>query len=93
MGSITSFNDLSDAFHRARGQVVSAASDLGAQGSGSGDPFGHASSETEYGEVLRETLAAPDNLGDGLLTLAHRVEEAGTVLVAAEHRVAQSMTP
>jgi hypothetical protein len=43
--------------------------------------------------VLRETLTALDNLGDGLLTLARRVEEAGAVLVAAEHSVAQSMTP
>lgn len=93
VGSITSFNDLSDAFQRASGQVVSAAADLGAHGSGSGDPFGHASSDTHYGQVLRETLATLANLGDGLVTLAHRVEEAGTVLVAAEHDVAQSMTP
>jgi hypothetical protein len=93
VGSITSFNDLSDAFQRASDQVVSAAADLGAHGSGFGDPLMHASSDTRYGQVLRETLTTLANLGDGLVTLAHRVEEAGTVLVAAEHDVAQSMTP
>ncbi len=93
VGSITAFNDLSDAFQRARGQVVRAAADLGAHGSGSSDPFGHASSDTHYKQVLGETLSALDNLDGGLLTLARRVEEAGAVLVAAEHSVAQTMTP
>jgi hypothetical protein len=50
VGSITTFNDLSDAFQRASGQVVSAAADLGAHGSDTGDPFAHASSDTHYGQ-------------------------------------------
>jgi len=93
VGSITSFNDLSDAFQRARGQLVNAAADLGAHGSAAGDPFGHGSSDTAYGEVLREALTALDNLGDGLQTLGRRIEEAGAVLVAAEQSIARSMTP
>jgi hypothetical protein len=93
VGSITSFNDLSDAFQRASGPVVSAVADLDAHGSNTGDPFAHASSDTHYAQVLRETLAALDNLQDGLITLAHRVEDSGNVLVAAEGDVARSMTP
>ena len=93
VGNITSFDDLSDAFQRARGQVVNAASTVRQQAPNAADPFGHASADTAYGQVLRETLTALDHLGDGLLTLARRVEEAGAALVTAEHGIAQAVTP